>query len=457
MAQLDSDVILGGRYRLLRRIASGGMGSVWEAEDTVLHRKVAVKVLSEALAEEDRFVERFRREARAAAGLSHPNVAGVFDYGEDGDRPFIVMELLDGETLAERLRRQGRLPWREAVAIAGQVAAALEAAHRSGIVHRDVKPGNIMIAPAGDVKVMDFGIAAATWAAPLTATGTAMGTATYISPEQTAGRRVTPESDVYSLGVVLYEMLTGEPPFTGETPVAVAMAHVRETPVPLRQRVPDITEHVALVCERALAKDPKQRPPSAVAFASMLMAPELATGPLVGDAEQGAALAAADGDGDTLVLPRASGTAVLPAGGRVARFRARERRPGRGALIALGLAFLLLAAILAFALANGGGTPPRPGRSPSPPAAALVAVPDVKGLTQADAIARLRDANLGWTIDLGKGPAGADPGTVFDVSPHPGTLVRPGSPVTLHVAAPCGPGGGGKDKPDKCKGGDGGD
>ena len=137
MAQIDNDVILGGRYRLVRRIASGGMGSVWEAEDTILHRRVAVKILSEALSEDQRFVERFRREARATAGLSHPNVAGVFDYGEDGDRPFIVMELIDGETLADRLTREGRLPWREAVAIIEPVAAALDEAHRVGIVHRE--------------------------------------------------------------------------------------------------------------------------------------------------------------------------------------------------------------------------------------------------------------------------------------------------------------------------------
>ncbi|HEX9312695.1 MAG TPA: protein kinase, partial [Actinomycetota bacterium] len=236
MAQID--VVLGGRYRLVRRIAAGGMGSVWEAEDTLLHRRVAVKVLSEALAEDGRFVERFRREARATAGLSHPNVAGVFDYVEDGDRPFLVMELIEGETLADRLARQGRLPWREAAAIIEPAAAALEAAHRAGIVHRDVKPGNIMITRTGHVKVMDFGIAAATWAAPLTATGAAMGTATYISPEQASGKGAGPESDVYSLGVVLYEMLTGRPPFTRHTPVAVAMAHVRDVPLPVRQLVP---------------------------------------------------------------------------------------------------------------------------------------------------------------------------------------------------------------------------
>jgi predicted Ser/Thr protein kinase len=455
MAQLDSDVILGGRYRLLRRIASGGMGSVWEAEDTILHRKVAVKVLSEALAEEDRFVERFRREARAAAGLSHPNVAGVFDYGEDCERPFIVMELIDGETLADRLRRQGRLPWPEAVAIAGQVAGALEAAHRTGIVHRDVKPGNIMLTPSGNVKVMDFGIAAATWAAPLTATGTAMGTATYISPEQTSGKRATPESDVYSLGVVLYEMLTGEPPFTGDTPVAVAMAHVRDTPPPLRQRAPDVPAHVDLVTQRALAKDPKLRPPSAVAFASMLMAPQLATGPLSADANRQDGTAGTGPEGDTIVLPESSGTAVLPTGGRVARSRQRDRRPGRGALIALGLAFILLAGILAAALARGG-KPSAPGRSPTPPAsiAASVPVPDVMGLSQTDAIARLQDAGLTWRVVVGQGPDGVDPGTVFDVTPPGGTQVARGSSVTLSVAAPCGKVGGGQGKHDKhCNGG----
>src|SRR5438067_6417224 len=162
VGRIGADVLLGGRYRLLDRIATGGMGTVWEAEDTVLHRRVAVKTLVDSLASDHRFVQRFRREARSAAGLSHPNVASVFDYGEDGETPYIVMELLRGQTLAERLLG-GPLPWEEAVAIAQHVAAALQVAHVAGIVHRDVKPGNIMLTDDAAVKVMDFGIAAASW------------------------------------------------------------------------------------------------------------------------------------------------------------------------------------------------------------------------------------------------------------------------------------------------------
>src|SRR2546422_4023612 len=260
MARIDSDVVLGGRYRLGRRIASGGMGTVWEAMDDVLGRRVAVKALSDALASDERFVERFRREARAAAGLSHPNVAGVFDYGEDDGRPFIVMELIQGETLAERLARHGRLPPEEAVQIAIQAAGALEAAHRAGVIHRDVKPANIMLTPRREVKVMDFGIAAAAWDPRLTATGSTLGTATYVSPEQASGDRVTPASDVYSLGVVLYEMLAGRPPFTEGGPIAVASSHVRERPAALTEVAPWTPPAVAAVCDQALAKDPAARP-----------------------------------------------------------------------------------------------------------------------------------------------------------------------------------------------------
>src|SRR6266700_2763207 len=252
MTGITQDVTLGGRYRLVQRIASGGMGTVWRAEDTVLHRPVAVKILSDALGHDARFVERFRREAQAAAGLSHPNVAGVYDYGEDGDTPYMVMELIAGETLAERLHREGRLPPEEAARIAFEIAMALQAAHEAGLVHRDVKPGNVMITPRGEVKVMDFGIAAAAWAAPLTATGTTIGTASYLSPEQASGERATPPSDVNALGCVLHEMLIGRPPFTGSTPVAVAAAHIHERPRAVRDLDPGIPASLATACDMAL-------------------------------------------------------------------------------------------------------------------------------------------------------------------------------------------------------------
>src|SRR5712691_444959 len=259
MARIDADLTLGQRYRLLRRIATGGMGSVWEAEDSVLHRRVAVKGLLEGLAADGRFLERFRREARAAAGLSHPNVASVYDYGEEDSTPYIVMELLRGETLAERLRGDGALPADEAVRITEGVAAALQAAHDAGVVHRDVKPGNIMLTPAGEVKVLDFGIARATTGESLTQTATVLGTATYFSPEQAQGDSVDARSDIYSLGCVLYEMLTAHPPFAGDTAVAVAFKHVKEDPVAPSRLNHDVPQELDAVVMKCLAKNPANR------------------------------------------------------------------------------------------------------------------------------------------------------------------------------------------------------
>ena len=236
----DPGVVLGGRYRLVGRIASGGMGTVWEARDETLERPMAVKVLNEGLADDPRFAERFRREARSAAGLSHPNIAGVFDYGEDDGRPYIVMELIDGEDLAERLARVGQLDPQQAATIGAEVATALAHAHGAGIVHRDVKPANVMLTREGEVKVTDFGIAAPLEGSTgLTMTGSVMGTSRYISPEQAAGERATPASDVYSLGVVLYETLAGAPPFVRESPVATALAHLHDQPQPVRELRPE--------------------------------------------------------------------------------------------------------------------------------------------------------------------------------------------------------------------------
>jgi serine/threonine protein kinase len=275
MQQLDRDVLLGERYRLVRMIGSGGMGAVWEAEDEVLGRPVAVKVLSESLAAGERAVSRFEREARAAARLSGPHITAVYDFGRSEGRPYIVMELVRGETLADRLAREGRLPPHEAARIATHVADALEEAHTAGIVHRDVKPDNVMLTPAGDVKVMDFGIAAAAWDVRITTSDLVLGTPSYLAPEQARSETTTPATDVYALGAVLYEMVAGRPPFVAESPVAVALAHVRENPQPLDQMAEDVPPNLAAASMAALAKDPTQRPPSAAAFASMLREPTL--------------------------------------------------------------------------------------------------------------------------------------------------------------------------------------
>jgi serine/threonine-protein kinase len=298
-------VVLGDRYRLDERLAAGGMGTVWRAEDTLLHRDVAVKVLNEGMSSDDRFVERFRREAKAAAGLLHPNVAGVFDYGEEQGRPFIVMELIEGETLADALARRGRFEPSDVASIGAGVAEGLAAAHAAGFVHRDVKPANVMLTDRGDVKVMDFGIAAPESGTGLTGTGMVMGTARYLAPEQAAGQPATPASDVYALGIVLYELLTGTPPFDRESPLATAMAHVREDPPPVASVRADTPPWLAALVDSCLAKDPSERPAGAAELAAALRQERPpATGPTSDEDEPAADLA-------TEVLAPVVGTAVL--------------------------------------------------------------------------------------------------------------------------------------------------
>jgi eukaryotic-like serine/threonine-protein kinase len=269
-----NDHLLGGRYRLSGRIAVGGMGEVWRGTDELLDRPVAVKLLSAAHATDEAFRARFRAEARYAASLSHPNIAQVFDYGEtssDEEAPsdlpsggaYLVMELVSGEPLSALIARQERLPAADTLRIVSQAADALAAAHEAGIVHRDIKPGNLLVTPDGTTKITDFGIARAMWAAQashLTQTGMVMGTASYVSPEQATGGTITSASDIYSLGVVAYECLTGTPPFTAETPVAIAVAHMHRPVPPLPDDVP---APVAELVTNMLAKQPEDRPQSA--------------------------------------------------------------------------------------------------------------------------------------------------------------------------------------------------
>ena len=269
-----NDHLLDGRYRLSGRIAVGGMGEVWRGTDELLDRPVAVKLLSAAHAADEAFRARFRAEARYAASLSHPNIAQVFDYGEtssDEEAPadlpsggaYLVMELVPGEPLSALIARQERLPAADTLRIVSQAADALAAAHEAGIVHRDIKPGNLLVTANGTTKITDFGIARAMWAAQashLTQTGMVMGTASYVSPEQATGGTITSASDIYSLGVVAYECLTGTPPFTAETPVAIAVAHMHR-PVP--SLPDDVPAPVAELVTNMLAKQPEERPQSA--------------------------------------------------------------------------------------------------------------------------------------------------------------------------------------------------
>ncbi|MEV7801851.1 serine/threonine-protein kinase [Microbispora sp. NPDC088329] len=252
-----TDTVLGGRYRLTSPIAAGGMGEVWRADDELLGREVAIKLLGRHVAGDATFRDRFRSEARITAALTDPGIAQVFDYGENDGLAYLVMELVRGEPLSAILARNGTLGPDVTLDVVQQTAKGLHAAHRAGVIHRDVKPGNLLVTETGQVKITDFGIARAREAAPLTATGTILGTAQYVSPEQASGTTLTPASDIYSLGVVAYECLAGRPPFTAETPVALALRHLNDTPPPLPGNVP--APVVALVMSM-LAKDPAARP-----------------------------------------------------------------------------------------------------------------------------------------------------------------------------------------------------
>jgi eukaryotic-like serine/threonine-protein kinase len=259
-----SDYLLAGRYRLTDRIAAGGMGEVWRGEDNLLNRAVAVKLLPTGRAGDEAFLARFRAEARYAASLSHPGIARVYDYGESSEfgGAYLVMELVNGEPLSAILARAGRLSPDATLDIIGQAARALDAAHQAGIVHRDIKPGNLLVASGGTTKITDFGIAtamAAAQASHLTETGMVMGTAMYVSPEQATGAPVTDASDIYSLGVVAYECLAGHPPFTASQPLAIAFAHKHE-PVPALP--PDVPQPVSDLVYHMLAKTPQERPAS---------------------------------------------------------------------------------------------------------------------------------------------------------------------------------------------------
>ncbi|MGX7823722.1 protein kinase domain-containing protein [Actinokineospora sp. 24-640] len=273
---LTSGQLLADRYRLNRRIAVGGMGEVWEAADIRLDRPVAVKVLKPELCGDAEFLHRFRTEARTTASLNHPGIAAVHDYGEtaaivDGpkDTAYLVMELVEGEPLAAIVSRDGRLNADRTLDILEQAGFALQAAHERGYVHRDVKPGNILITPSGVVKLTDFGIAKAADAAPVTRSGMVMGTAHYIAPEQALGHEAEPASDVYSLAVVGYECLTGRRPFLSENAVTVAMMHIRDAPPPLP---PDVPPGVRAVIETTLVKDPRRRYGSGGEFAAAVAA-----------------------------------------------------------------------------------------------------------------------------------------------------------------------------------------
>ncbi|HEX2266978.1 MAG TPA: Stk1 family PASTA domain-containing Ser/Thr kinase, partial [Actinomycetota bacterium] len=358
--------VLGGRYEISSALGHGGMAEVYLGTDRVLGRQVAVKILGGHFADDESFVARFRREAQSAAALNHPNVVSVFDTGSDDGTHFIVMEYVQGRTLADVIKDDAPLLPERAVEITESAAAALGFAHREGIVHRDVKPGNIMLTPTGDVKVMDFGIARAVSSDSLTQTATVLGTATYFSPEQAQGASVDARSDIYSLGCVLYEMVTSHPPFAADSPVTVAYKHVKEDPVPPSRLNADAPASLDAIILKCLAKNPQNRYQSAAELQQDLE--RFRTGATV----QATPIMPVEA---TQVVERATrATTVLPA-----ETTPEVKKPRRWMAVVLLLLFLGILGVALFFLAQNLLSRP------------VGEVPDVRGLRLAAAQNELRN------------------------------------------------------------------
>jgi serine/threonine-protein kinase len=420
--------VFSGRYEILRHLARGGMAEVYLAHDLMLDRPVALKVLFPELSTDRNFVERFRREAQAAANLSHPNIVSIYDWGEEEGTYFIVMEYIEGRTLGQIIRGEGPLLADRAAEIGADVAAALAFAHRSGVVHRDVKPGNVLISPTGQVKVTDFGIArAANSDGDLTQTGAVMGTATYFSPEQAQGSRVDGRSDVYSLGVVLYEMCVGRPPFSGDNPMAIAYKHVREEPVPPRSINADVPEAYEAIVLQAMAKNPNDRYTSADELRQDLL--RFRQGRMV-LANPTVAVAAVDA---TMAAPALDATQAVnrtQVADRVVETRGGPPPPekrGTGAFVVLLLVLLAILAGLLWFVAKQTGLI-------GDQSAQKVEMPLVIGAKLDDAKKQLEDRGLDVLVETAatdQQPAGV----VFGQDPQAGTQVDKGGAVKITVAA----------------------
>jgi eukaryotic-like serine/threonine-protein kinase len=414
------------RYELNHLIARGGMAEVYRAHDRLLDRPVALKVLFPELSVDRSFVERFRREAQAAANLSNTNIVPVFDWGEDSGTYFIVMEFIDGRPLSSILKSAGPLSSDRAADIGAHVAAALGYAHKHGVIHRDVKPGNVLITDDGQVKVTDFGIARAiNTEESLTQTGAVMGTATYFSPEQAEGIGVDARSDIYSLGVVLFEMVTGRPPFLGDTPVAVASKHVRDHPPAPRELNPSIPPTFEAIILKAMAKDPAHRYSTAEELrADLLRFNEGRTVLAMDDAT--AMLAAAGATQAVGAVGRADDTRAIGAVGALPGEEEADESeiPNRTRTYAIVLAVLLVALLVAgfFLLRNlgylGGG--------------ATFELPSVAGQTVGQATTKL--AGEGLVVQTTDQVSSDTPGTVLSTDPVANSLVKKGDTVTLKVA-----------------------
>lgn len=406
-----SSTTFGGRYSIIEKVGSGGMADVYRARDELLGRQVALKVLSQRFSSDASFVQRFRREAQSAANLNHPNVVSLYDFGSDDGVHFIVMELIEGRSLAEVIHAEGPLLPERAAEIAADVAAALERAHDAGLVHRDVKPSNIMITNSGQTKVTDFGIVRAAAGADgeqtMTQTGMVIGTASYLSPEQAQGAPVDARSDVYSLGCVLYESLTGRAPFTGDTPLSIAYKHVRESAPPPSAANPDVPEALDAITLKCLAKNPENRYASAASLRDdlnrFLHGEAVRATPILADT--------------TMVAPRTEGTQVLEQADYYEE--PRDRRAGWYVLAALGILALfgVIAWLLAGNLLGGGGD---------------VEVPELVGVDVERAKAELEE--LGLQSRIVRAPSEAPVGEVTDQDPAAGETVDEGTLVILTVS-----------------------
>lgn len=406
----------GGRYEVIERVGLGGMAEVYRARDELLGREVAVKVLNDKLSGDKSFVERFRREAQAAANLSHPNIVSLYDYGSDAGANFIVMELIDGRGLEQIIAQEGPLLPERAAEMASDVARALERAHATGLVHRDIKPSNIMITSYGQTKVTDFGIARAIGDGDqtMTQTGMVIGTASYLSPEQAQGNPVDARSDVYALGCVLYEMLTGGPPFKGDTPLSIAYKHVREDAEKPSIMNPDVPAALDAIVMKALAKNPDNRYQTAremrddlqrfVAGEQILATPLLA--------------------GTTSVAPAAaSGTQVIRRDEEWADEPDPERRKA-GIYVAVALLILGVFALLAYLLANN--------LLGEEETATKLEVPNVVGEDQDEAREILEEE--GFDVSIERKPSKKQEGIVTKQDPKAGARLEEGETVTITVS-----------------------
>jgi beta-lactam-binding protein with PASTA domain/predicted Ser/Thr protein kinase len=419
--------VLGERYEIGGVLGRGGMAEVHRGRDLRLGREVAVKVLRSDLARDPSFQVRFRREAQASASLNHPAIVAVYDTGEDrtasGATPYIVMEYVEGETLRDVLRREGRLDPQRAMSLAADICGALDFSHRNGIVHRDVKPGNVMITPQGAVKVMDFGIARAVSdsAATMTSTAAVIGTAQYLSPEQARGESVDARSDVYSLGCLLYELVTGAPPFTGDSPVSVAYQHVREDPRLPSSINPAIPPELDAILLKAMSKNPANRYQSAADMRNDLLravaGQRVEATPVMGDDEKTTILGA---------TPAAYGDDDRWSDDDEAAWQRQRRR--RIILISSIVGVLLLAGIVTAILVLTGGD------TKKPPTVAQVSVPNLVGSDQATAVNQLTTAGLKANVTTAASTA-EQKGKVVSTDPAGGAQVKKGATVNVVVGA----------------------